>query len=115
MNSRGGVNELPEIRHCRTMPAVGVPRYFEWDDAKAAQGEALRGISFQLAAGVFLDPHRLDMIDERLDYGEERRVTIGSSSSIVLAVVYTMRGDTCRFVTAWPASRKQRKAYHGDV
>ena len=87
----------------------------QWDDAKAAQVEALRGISFQLAAGVFLDPHRLDMIDERLDYGEERRVTIGSSSSIVLAVVYTMRGDTCRIVTAWPASRKQRKAYHGDV
>ncbi|MCE7030387.1 BrnT family toxin [Jiella avicenniae] len=97
------------------MSIVRTPRYFEWDDDKAAQVEALRGIAFQLAAGVFLDPNRLDMIDDRRDYGEERRITIGSASGIVLAVVYTMRGDTCRIVTAWPASRKQRKAYHGDV
>ena len=97
------------------MPDITTPRHFEWDDAKAAEVEAVRGIAFQLAAAVFLDHDRLDMIDDRRDYGEERRITIGSASGVIIAVAYTMRGETCRIVTAWPASRRQRKAYRGEI
>ncbi|TFF21821.1 BrnT family toxin [Jiella endophytica] len=91
------------------------PRRFEWDDAKAARIEAERGISVALATAVFDDPDRLDMVDDRQPYGEERRITIGEADGLLLTVVYTMRGAVCRIITVWPASRKQRSAYRGKL
>jgi uncharacterized DUF497 family protein len=77
--------------------------------------KAERGISFEVATGVFLDPMRLDFRDARRDYGEERRITIGRVGKAVLTLVYTMRGETCWIITVWPASRKQRKRYLGQI
>ncbi len=50
---------------------------FEWDVHKAAQNVAKHGVPFEYAARVFLDPVRLDSEDERRDYKEERRITLG--------------------------------------
>jgi uncharacterized protein len=50
---------------------------FEWDERKAAQNLAKHGVPFEYASRVFLDPHRLDDVDVRRDYTEERRLTLG--------------------------------------
>ncbi|GAA0243860.1 BrnT family toxin [Rhodanobacter caeni] len=50
---------------------------FEWDDAKAALNLRKHGIAFEEAARVFLDPGRVDMIDDREEYGEERWLSVG--------------------------------------
>jgi hypothetical protein len=42
----------------------------EWDSDKAALNANKHGISFELAALVFLDDDRLIAIDDRFDYGE---------------------------------------------
>ena len=87
---------------------------FDWDDVKDAQNVAVRGVSFADAAGVFTDPNRLDWVDLRRDYGETRRKTIGKVGDVYLTVVYTLRGEVCRIITAWPSSRKERSRY-GEV
>ena len=89
------------------------PEEFEWDDAKAEANRAKHGIPFELAVEVFDDPDRLDVGDERFDYGEERRNAVGMAEGVVLTVSYTMRDGVCRIISARPASRREREAY-GD-
>ncbi len=79
---------------------------FEWDEAKREEVIRERGVDFILAAQVFLDPDRLEELDGRRDYGEVRKRTLGWVGNNQLMVVYTMRGDVCRIITAWRAGRK---------
>jgi len=45
---------------------------FEWDLAKADSNLRKHQISFPYATRVFLDPYRLERLDTREEYGEER-------------------------------------------
>ena len=85
---------------------------FEWHAQKAAQNIAKHGVPFEYAARVFLDPHRLDREDMRLDYREERRITVGQIEGQVYAVAYTIRGEIIRLISARKANRRERRRYH---
>lgn len=85
---------------------------FEWDAAKAESNKAKHGVSFNLAARVLFDPHRVEMYDGREDYGEDRWATIGYADPALLYVVYTVRdGDAIRLISARKANEKERKQY----
>ena len=84
---------------------------FEWDAAKARRNIRLHQVSFPAASGVFLDPHRLEDADTREDYGEERFVTIGFASQVLLAVVFTLRGKRIRLISARKANRNEEEEY----
>ena len=45
---------------------------FYWDSPKAAQVWRTRSISLADVQAAFRDPSRLEYIDDRIDYGEER-------------------------------------------
>jgi uncharacterized DUF497 family protein len=84
---------------------------FEWDDAKNAENLAKHGVAFEEAALIFDGP-RLEKVDQRFDYGEERIITLGQiEPELTLCVVYTWRGDTRRLISARKASRHEREAY----
>ena len=84
---------------------------FEWDDNKNQQNIAKHGISFEQASAIF-EGFTLDAPDDRFDYGEERTISLGMISGIVvLAVVHTDRDGTCRIISARQADRKERKRY----
>lgn len=84
----------------------------EWDAAKAAQNLKKHGVAFEDAALVFYDADRIEVYDDREDYGEERWATIGLACSAVLFVVYTIRyGDTIRLISARKANANERKHY----
>jgi hypothetical protein len=87
---------------------------FEWDDAKAEANLAKHGIDFVDAARVFLDPRRLEVLDERRNYGEPRFHTIGVVENAVLHVTYMWRVDACRIISARRASRAERETYGSD-
>lgn len=90
------------------------PVDFEWDQDKARLNLAKHGVPFEAAVDVFLDDDRLDWTDDRFDYGEERRVAIGTVDGLCLAVAYTLRGaGTARIISARRANRKERARY-GD-
>jgi putative transcriptional regulator len=42
----------------------------------------------------------LEEVDERFDYGEERHFPIAMGVKLLLAIIYTMRGDSCRIISA---------------
>ncbi len=86
---------------------------YEWDDAKAAANRARHGIDFLDAIAALTDPRRLDDIDDRLAYGEERIRTIGMARGNVLFVITTLRGDNCcRIISARRATRDEQDRYY---
>jgi hypothetical protein len=85
---------------------------FEWDAAKAIRNQATHGVSFEMAARVFLDTGRIEAYDNRGAYDEDRWATIGAVDPAVLYVVYTVReGETIRLISARKANEKERKRY----
>jgi uncharacterized DUF497 family protein len=86
---------------------------YAWDVAKAAENRRRHGIDFTDAIAAIEDPNRLEGIDSRLDYGEERIRVIGMAADNVLFVVVTMRGDrTCRIISARKATRHEQDRYY---
>ena len=88
---------------------------FEWDTGKAEQNIAKHGVPFEYAAQVFLDPHRLDSADERRDYSEERRLTLGKIERRLFVVAYTLRGELIRLISARKAEPKERRSYEERI
>jgi uncharacterized DUF497 family protein len=87
---------------------------FSWDAAKAEVNRRKHGVSFELAARVFLDVNRIEQYDDRADYGEDRWLTIGTVRAVILAVVYTVRdeeGEVIRLISARRANAEEERAY----
>lgn len=53
----------------------------------------------------------LEIVEERMDYGEARIQVIGRAGADVLFVVYTWRGGSRRIISARQANRRERNAY----
>lgn len=88
---------------------------FEWDPNKYQVNIQKHGVSFEIARRIFEGPV-LTFLDNRLDYGEARYVSIGQVDSGVLVVVaHTKRNERTRLISARPASRKERQAYHDQA
>ena len=85
---------------------------FEWDAAKNRLNIRKHGVSLESARRIFEGPV-LTWLDTRLDYGEDRYVSIGQvEMGALLVVAHTMRNERTRLISARPASRKERQAYH---
>jgi hypothetical protein len=84
---------------------------FEWDERKAAQNVTKHGVPFEYAVRVFLDPRRLDRLDARRDYTEERRLTLGRIEGRLFAVAYTPRGPVIRMISARKANEREQRNY----
>lgn len=88
---------------------------FEWDEAKSVANKRKHHVSFEIAARVFLDPNRIEIFDDREDYGEDRWITIGLVDPVLLVVVYTLRGakgEVIRLISARRANEQEQEAYH---
>ena len=84
---------------------------FEWDDAKARSNLRDHGVSFEYATLIFEDAARVERPDTRLDYGEERWLTVGFVDRFELVVVYTLRESRIRMISARKATSDERKEY----
>ncbi|MFK2899700.1 BrnT family toxin [Dyella jejuensis] len=83
---------------------------YEADPFKAASNIAKHGISFGEAVTALLDPNALAMEDDSAD--ESRWVLLGlSEAGRLLTVVYAMRGDVPRMISARRATAREKKAY----
>jgi len=85
---------------------------FEWDEAKAAANYAKHGVSFEAAADVFFDPNRADVDASRAMDGEARWKAFGMVDGQFIAVVYVVRGDAVRLISARRA--RPREMRNGD-
>ena len=88
---------------------------FEWDVAKNQTNIRKHGVSFETAQRIFEGPV-LTWFDDRKDYGEDRYISIGTVKNAALIVIaHTGRDDRIRLISARPASRKERQAYHEQI
>ena len=85
----------------------------EWDENKNQQNIKKHGISFQTAALVFADEERIEYLDKLHSQDEERYVVLGCVQG-VLYVVYTMRDEDARLISARMATPYERKIYYGE-
>lgn len=84
--------------------------HYEADPAKAASNLVKHGVSFDEAVTCLLDPQALVMEDDAED--EERWVLVGRNErGRLLTVVYTMRGDVPRLISARKATAREKKDY----
>ena len=83
---------------------------FEWDQRKNAFNIEKHGVSFEKAARIFDGP-TLETVDDHYHYGETRIAALGLVETTMLYVVYTIRGDTCRIISARKANRHERRAF----
>ena len=71
------------------------------------------GVSFELACEAFFDPF-LSLVDNAEEYveGEFREKIVGLTAGWhLLFVVYVMREDRVRLISARPATNVERKQY----
>lgn len=86
---------------------------YQWDRDKASANLRKHGIDFADAVSVFSDNLAITISDERFD--EERFITIGVDAfGRVLVVVYTMRDDEIRIISARKATRQERQQYEEE-
>ncbi|RXS94490.1 BrnT family toxin [Silvibacterium dinghuense] len=90
---------------------VDYVREYEWDTEKALRNLHKHGVPFPVAVEVFADPARIEMIDDSDAYGETRWLVIGWADQTVLVVVYTLRGDRWRIISARKANAHERESY----
>jgi uncharacterized protein len=84
---------------------------FEWDSAKERANRNKHGVGFRTATKVFLDPGVIEF-DDRDATGELRFNAIGLVDGRMLFVVYTMRGDVVRIISARGAEPHEKRKYH---
>lgn len=85
---------------------------FEWDDIKASANMVRHRLTFDAARAAFQDPFSVGWVDEREAYGEVRYVVLGMANNRLVNVVYTMRNDRIRIISARGADPRERRTYH---
>ncbi|MCK5284640.1 MAG: BrnT family toxin [Alphaproteobacteria bacterium] len=88
---------------------------FEWDKNKNKTNIEKHGIGFDTARRIFESPI-LTWIDNRHNYGEIRRHSIGTIQDIVvLTVIHTDRDGKVRIISARRANSSERKKYEEAI
>lgn len=88
-----------------------MPELFEWDEAKAKSNLAKHRVPFEYALRVFLDEGHVLLDASRKADGERRQKIIGEIEGKIFTVVFTMRGDICRIISARRANMNETRAY----
>ncbi len=84
----------------------------DFDPDKDAANQEKHGVSLAFGGGVLADANRLDMLDVRFDYAEERFIAYGMAGKRVWVYVYTRRGYIYRVISVRKANDRETKRYH---
>ena len=84
---------------------------FKWDDDKAIANWRKHDVEFNDATQVFWDENRVETFDGRELYGEDRFACMGLFDGNVLVVIYTLREENIRLISARKAESYERRIY----
>lgn len=86
----------------------------DWDENKNKINISKHGIDFNDIVIAFENPLLIKK-DDRENYGEDRFIGIGKILSVEVVIVWTIRGDTIRIISARQANKKERKIYYDKI
>jgi len=86
-----------------------IPR-FEWDESKRRSNVVKHGIDFSDATEAFYDPAAFTLRSPH-PASERRYVTVGLVRGALIAVIFTIRGEAIRIISARAARRGERQTY----
>ena len=85
---------------------------FQWDEANADKGWLRHGVAWTECEQVFFNLPLIVVPGKRHLAAEPRYYALGQTSAgRYLFLVYTLRGNLIRVVSARPMSRRERKEY----
>ena len=89
---------------------------FEWNELKANVNAKKHGVSFEEAVTCFYDEQQVAFYDPEHSDDEDREILIGHSNhGRLLLVVYTIRDESIRLISARPATKHEGKAYERRI
>jgi hypothetical protein len=83
----------------------------EFDSVKREWTLRERGLDLAKAGRIF-DKFEMTEEDERVDYGEDRFVTLGLLDDTIVVCVWTQRGDARRITSLRKADKDEREVYN---
>ena len=87
---------------------------YEWDPRKAARNLQKHGVDFADAA-LALDDENCLTLEDSVSEGEARLISLGLDPfGVLLVVVFTLRGEAVRLISARRATRRERRWYESQ-
>ena len=83
---------------------------FQWDRKKNRENLRKHGLSFEDTHRVF-EGETVTFLDDRVDYGEKRYITLGELVGRVVVIAHTLRGETIRIISMRKANGREKKIY----
>ncbi|MBI4656023.1 MAG: BrnT family toxin [Elusimicrobia bacterium] len=94
------------------MKIIPQPIVFEWDKGNLNKNFVLHKVTNQEAEEVFFDEQVTIFSDDKRSASEKRYMIWGSTNrGRMLAVIFTIRKDNIRVISARDLHRKERKHY----
>ncbi len=87
---------------------------FEWDENKAASNFKKHGLDFSDAYRVF-EEDTFTFEDSRLDYGEQRFVTLGVLNGVAVVLIHTENIDVIRVISFRKAVKNEQDLYFKNL
>ena len=87
---------------------------FEWDEAKREANIRKHAIDFVGVEEVFKG-YTVTIEDGRIDYSEQRFITLGQMQGRVVVVIHTERGDSIRTISIRKATKYEQKFYFSEI
>ncbi|WP_426227347.1 BrnT family toxin [Pararhizobium sp. DWP3-4] len=82
---------------------------FDWNDQKRLDNIRKHGIDFEDAI-LALQASRIEF--QSIRNGEVRTLAICPDTNRIITVVYTMRAEICRIISARPAHKNEQRIYY---
>jgi len=89
---------------------------FEWDELKAKTNQRKHGVSFEEALSCFFDPEQVAFYDCDHSDNEDREIMIAhSNQGRLVLVVYALRKNTIRLISARRATKREAEDYEKRI
>ena len=83
-----------------------------FDPDKDMSNREKHGVSLAFGADVLGDRDRLDILDVRHDYAEDRFICYGKVQGRIWVCVFTLRGGIARIISVRKANDREAKRYY---
>jgi len=86
----------------------------EFDQDKDLGNKIKHQVSLAFGAQILDDTNRLDVLDVRFEYSEDRFVSYGLVDERIWICVFAPRGDVCRIISVRKANDRETERYHNS-